>query len=109
MVVSQPQLARRAQHPVRSLPAHLACADLEVAGQGGADRRQRYEVTDGEVEGAADDLQSFAEYYPKTEKTLPCDMLQLSECRVDYLHQICEEVVELVVLLAGLNVAGSLH
>jgi hypothetical protein len=54
-VVGDPQLAARAEHPLGDHPAHLAPADLEPAGENGADRGQRHPVADREVPGTADD------------------------------------------------------
>ena len=57
MVVGEPELAARAEHPVGDDAPHLAPADLEAAGQHRPDRGQGDEVADGEVPGPADDLE----------------------------------------------------
>ena len=59
-VVGEAELPSRAQHPVGDDPLHLAATDLDPAGQHGADRGQRHEVADPEVEGPADDLERLA-------------------------------------------------
>ena len=53
----RPSSAPGAQHPVGVDAAHFAAADLEPAGQHGADRSQGHPVPHLEVGGAADDLE----------------------------------------------------
>ena len=55
-VGAQAELGRRAQHPVRRHAAHLAAGDLDPAGEHGPDGRERHDVADDVVPGAADDL-----------------------------------------------------
>ncbi len=55
--VAEPDLDRRAQHPVRRLAEDLAPADLHAVRHRRADRRERHEIADLHVEGAAPHLQ----------------------------------------------------
>ena len=60
VVLGQPELAARAQHPVRDHATQPPLLDLELPRQHGAHRGERNHVAGLEIPGAADDLDRFA-------------------------------------------------
>jgi hypothetical protein len=60
VVLAEGELASRADHAVRDDTLHLPALDPETARQLCSDRSERHDVADGEVPGAAHDLDRLA-------------------------------------------------